>query len=57
MTTIQIVIIVIIVYNSKRRKTKKFNRAFDQFETQNIKIPQKNYSFTPIITETTNMDM
>ena len=45
MTTIQIVIIVIIVYNSKRRKTKKFNRAFDQFETQNINIPQKKFYY------------
>ena len=42
-TIIQIVI-VIIVYNSKRRKPKKFNRAFEQFEIENINIPPKIHS-------------
>ena len=46
-----------------QRKTKKFNRAFHQyqdyffkFETQNKNTPQK-ILFTPIITEATNMEM
>ena len=32
LTITQIVIIIIIAYNSKRRKTNKFNRSFEQFE-------------------------
>ena len=42
-TIIQIVI-AIIVYNSKRRKPKKFNRAFEQFEIENINISPKIHS-------------
>ena len=43
LTIIRIVITAIIVYNTKQRKTKKLNRAFDQCESQksNINIPQK----------------
>ena len=43
-TIIQIIAIFIIVYNSKQRKPKKFNRAFDQFEIENINIPPKIHS-------------
>ena len=59
-----IIQIVIIVYNSKRRKRKKLNKAFDQLDQflNNLKLKtntphKKNYSLKAIITETTSMKM
>ena len=58
-----IIQIVIIVYNSQRRKTKKFHKAFDQLDQflTNLKLsintPQKIYSLKAIITGTTSMEM